>query len=166
VNDRPWTIRPYDPAIDFERACRVHDRARPLELAGSTANGPGGPGGLTPLAKDDVELAGFHASEKFVAEDDVTGRMLGFVGVDGGCVAWLYVHPKHHRRGIGRALLRHALARAGEDAWTITAAANAPAIALYRSLGFAVTKEFDGEIAGQAVRCVRLERAGGTQPPR
>jgi ribosomal protein S18 acetylase RimI-like enzyme len=166
VNDRPYTIRPYDPATDFERACRLHDRARPLELAGSAASGPGG---LTPLAKDDVELAGFHASEKFVAEDDVTGRMLGFVGIDGGCVTWLYIHPKHHRRGVGRALLRHALARIGEGAWTITAAANMPAIALYRSEGFAVTKQFEGEIAGQAVQCVRLERIatpGGTQPPR
>lgn len=156
--ERPyaWVIRPYHPDADFERACRLHDRARPLELAGSAASGPGG---LIPLAKDDVELAGFHAAEKFVAEDELTGRLLGFVGIDGGCIAWLYVHPKHHRHGIGRALLRHALPRAGADAWTITAASNAAAIALYRSEGFAVAKEFDGEIAGQAVRCVRLERS-------
>lgn len=156
MSERPWTIRPYDPATDFDRACRLHDRARPLELAGA-----GAPRALTPLAKDDVELAGFHAAEKFVAEDDVTGRLLGFAGVDGGCVSWLYVHPKHHRRGVGRALLRHALRVAGADAWTITAAGNAAAIALFAGEGFAVTKEFEGEIAGQAVRCVRMERAGG-----
>ena len=164
--ERPyaWVIRPYHPDADFERACRLHDRARPLELAGPGADaGAGGPGRLTPLAKDDVELAGFHAAEKFVAEDELTGRLLGFVGVDGGCIAWLYVHPKHHRHGIGRALLRHALPRAGADAWTITAASNAAAIALFASQGFAVTKEFDGEIAGVAVRCVRMERV---QPPR
>jgi ribosomal protein S18 acetylase RimI-like enzyme len=156
--ERPyaWVIRPYHPVADFERACRLHDRARPIELAGAADAR-----GLVPLAKDDVELAGFHAAEKFVAEDELTGRLLGFVGVDGGCVAWLYVHPKHHRHGIGRALLRHALPRAGADAWTITAASNAAAIALYRGEGFAVTKEFDGEIAGMAVRCVRMERVGG-----
>lgn len=163
MSDRPYVIRPYDPTLDFERACRVHDRARPLELVGSCDARA-----LVPLAKDDVDLAGFHASEKFVAEDETTGRMLGFAGIDGGCVAWLYIHPKHHRRGIGRALLRHALERAGEDAWTITPAGNAPAIALYASEGFVVTKTFDGENAGWTVRCVRLERVGANeaQPPR
>ncbi len=159
-----YEIRPYDPGLDFSRACGVHDRARPLELAGSCD-----PRAFVPLAKDDVELAGFHASEKFVAEDETTGRMLGFVGIDGGCVTWLYVHPKHHRRGVGRALLRHALAAVGDginagDAWTITPAGNAPAIALYASEGFEVTKEFDGENAGWPVRCVRMELTGAKRP--
>ncbi len=152
-----YEIRPYHPASDFERACRLHDRARPLELVGSCD-----PRAFVPLAKDAIELAGFHASEKFVAEDETTGRMLGFVGIDAGCITWLYVHPKHHRRGVGRALLRHALARVGGDgeAWLITLAGNTSALALYKSEGFIVAKEFDGENAGWPCRCLRLERTG------
>ena len=41
---------------------------------------------------------------------------VGFAGIDDPYLALLYVNPAHYCRGIGRALLRHWLARLSEDA--------------------------------------------------
>jgi len=62
---------------------------------------------------------------------------------EGGKAAWLedcIVHPSHQRRGIGKALLGHALAQARSAGATrvtlLTDGDNARAQALYRKLGF------------------------------
>jgi ribosomal protein S18 acetylase RimI-like enzyme len=55
-------------------------------------------------------------------------------------VAHLYVAPHQRRRGLGRALLDHALAdgaaRGAEIAWLEASNVNHPAITAYRRLGF------------------------------
>jgi len=74
----------------------------------------------------------------WVADED--GAVAGVLGVheaDELEIARLVVAPQRMRRGIGRALARHALALAGDRAIRVgTAAANRPALALYASLGF------------------------------
>jgi ribosomal protein S18 acetylase RimI-like enzyme len=73
------------------------------------------------------------------------GGVVGLLGLEGGrelVIARLVVAPASMRRGIGRALARHALALAdGRTVRVGTAAANAPALALYASLGFHRTGE-------------------------
>jgi len=59
-------------------------------------------------------------------------------------VLWhLYVDPRQRRRGIARELLRgvdaHAAARGARNIWLETSSVNAPGIAAYRSMGFALT---------------------------
>ncbi|MDF1799408.1 MAG: GNAT family N-acetyltransferase [Planctomycetota bacterium] len=169
-------IRPYSPD-DWAAVCRIHDRARPDELAGSFD-----PRAFVPLA-DDVEAEQLKACDIFVAEvprsqaSSGGGRPGGggadpveraavqlevaaFVAVDGSYLAWLYVDPAHYRKGLGRALLRFALERLGPDAWTISCGHNEPALALYLSEGFRVVKRSTGNNAGYEGPTVRLSLEG------
>jgi ribosomal protein S18 acetylase RimI-like enzyme len=104
----------------------------------------------------------------FVAEAE--GEVIGFAGIDDPYFAWLYVDPSHYRRGVGRALLRHCLARLGNDAWTLACGNNHAALNLYRQEGFVVESRFEGENAGYRGPSARLalhpERRGWTKPKR
>jgi ribosomal protein S18 acetylase RimI-like enzyme len=76
--------------------------------------------------------------------------LLGAVAVGDGPggteVDRLVVAPRAFRRGVGSALVRYVLGRAGGRAVTVsTGRANAPARALYTRLGFAVTGESEVE---------------------
>ena len=58
----------------------------------------------------------------------------------GAEIATLYVQPRHHGRGIGRALLNDAFsrcqARGIDSVWLTTNSENVPAIAFYHHMGF------------------------------
>lgn len=57
-------------------------------------------------------------------------------------IARLFVAPSAFRRGLGTALVQHALERAGGRRVRVgTAARNAPALALYERLGFRRVRE-------------------------
>jgi GNAT superfamily N-acetyltransferase len=152
-------IRDYRPG-DWPAICRVHDRSRPDELRGSFDARA-----FIPLAED-PERAYIDDCTMFVAErgEDV----VGFAGIDEPYLAWLYVDPAHYRRGIGRALLRHCVARLGEEAWTRACGNNAAALSLYLSEGFVIESRFTGENAGFKGPSARLtlhpERRGWTKP--
>lgn len=72
-----------------------------------------------------------------------------------GAVAWeetadevdlnrLMVAPRAHRRGVGRALVKEVMARAGERRVVVsTGRDNTPARTLYERLGFTLTGEFE-----------------------
>jgi ribosomal protein S18 acetylase RimI-like enzyme len=142
------TIREYSDEA-WDAICRVHDRARPDELRGSCD-----PRAFVPLAEDAEYEEDIHRSRKLLAcEDD---RVVGFVGVNGAYVSWLYVDPEYYGRGIGRRLLRLGLELAGPGAFTIALASNARALSLYKSEGFVVTETFECENAGYPCTCVRL----------
>jgi ribosomal protein S18 acetylase RimI-like enzyme len=69
----------------------------------------------------------------------------------------LVVHPQHQRRGVGAALVHDALGRgAGLDFAVVAGAANAPALALYRSLGFVEYRR--GELGPARLPVVKLRR--------
>lgn len=144
------TIRDYAAASDWEAICRVHDRARPVELEGSCDARA-----FIPLAQD-PESAEIDACQMWVACEP-EGGVLGFAGVQEQYVAWLYVDPDWYRRGVGRQLLKRALAAAGPQAWTIALSGNQRALGLYRSEGFEVARTFAGNNGGYPCTCLRLE---------
>lgn len=134
---------------DWDSICNIHDLARPDELRGSCD-----PRAFVPIEQDE-EVTQLRSSEKMIAEID--GRIIGFVGVAGDYLAWLYVHPDFYGRGAGRALLRAGLERIGGSAWTIVLSGNQPAINLYTSEGFREVRRFESENAGYPCTCLRME---------
>ena len=139
--DNPMTvrIRPYQ-AADWPRLCEIHDAARLDELQPTV----GTDAFLT--LEQTAENEGLFDNQLFVAE--VSQRVRGFVAYSEEELAWLYVDPPFYRRGVGRALLQHAVAQAGPDMMIEVLEGNAPALALYLSEGFAVTQRIEGKLAG------------------
>jgi ribosomal protein S18 acetylase RimI-like enzyme len=99
-------------------------------------------------------------SETFIVSQNAEG-IDGFIRIsDGvkppvgpGCaveIATLYVQPRHHGRGLGKALLQAGLQRCAElgaeAPWLTTNAQNTAAIAFYQRMGF--------EISGKTQFCI------------
>lgn len=132
-------LRPYIPT-DWKRLCIVHDAARVYELEAS---------GLTAAfltLEATAENEGLFSGEVVVAE--IAGEVCGFVAYAEGELTWLYVEPSRYRQGIGRQLLRHAIAASGGNICTEVLLGNEAALALYLSEGFKVERRVDGKLAG------------------
>ena len=93
-----------------------------------------------PPAHETLAALQVCGAEVWLCEDG--GELLGVVGLehvseDEVLIARLFVAPSAFRRGVGTALVGHALAAArGRRVRVGTAAANRPALALYERLGF------------------------------
>jgi ribosomal protein S18 acetylase RimI-like enzyme len=142
---------------DWLAVCAVHDRARPDELLGSCD-----PGAFVPLAAEQEGTANFQRSRKFVA--CLGEQIVGFVGVDGTYLSWLYVDPAYYRQGIGRRLLRLGVALIGPQAWTVALVGNMRAQQLYESEGFQVVRTFESTNAGYPCTCAELALSPPTLP--
>ena len=67
---------------------------------------------------------------------EVQGAPLGFAALQGEYIDKLYVHPGHHRRGIGSLLMTKARERSPLHLWLHTHMANWNARAFYEKQGF------------------------------
>ena len=141
-------IRSYEEA-DWPHARRIHDLARPNELEGSCD-----PRAFVPLADDEKDLKEFQACRKLVA--CLGDRVIGFVGVDGNEVGWLYVDPKETGKGVGRQLLQVALRSINTKAMVHVLDGNARALNLYLSEGFTIASTFKSDNNGYACTVHKL----------
>ncbi|GGQ55834.1 GNAT family N-acetyltransferase [Couchioplanes azureus] len=133
-------IRPYRDD-DWPQIARIHDAARLDELRDSA-----GVAAFLTLAQT-AEGEGLFDGRVWVAEDG--GTVAGFVAHDDAEITWLYVDPARYRRGIGRALLRHAMAACDAERIEVTVlAGNAAGLALYRAEGFEITETRTGPMVG------------------
>lgn len=132
-------IRPYEPR-DFERLTQIHDPARQNELALAGLSGA-----FVPL-RIAAEREGLFEYTVLVAEQ--SGAVAGFVAFTQDELAWLYVDTALSRRGVGRSLMRAALAQMADDVAIEVLAGNAPELALYRSFGFEVKETLHGKMPG------------------
>ena len=139
---------------DWPAVVRIHDAARPDELRGSCDGRA-----FIPLEQD-PEVEALRACRILVATQ--ADRVVGFAGIDGSYLGWLYVNPADYGQGIGRGLLRAALDLArGGPPWTIVLAGNLPAIRLYESEGFEQAARFGSDNAGYPCTCLRMEQPAG-----
>jgi ribosomal protein S18 acetylase RimI-like enzyme len=72
----------------------------------------------------------------------------GFIAISDDEVTWTYVHPSHYRRGVGRALLRHVVARATAPLELEVLDGNTAARQLYESEGFERQRTHTGKLVG------------------
>lgn len=132
-------VRPYEER-DWDRLCEIHDQARLDELRGSVDLAA-----FLTLAQT-ADSEGLFDGEVWVAVEG--GRVVGFVAFAGDEIGWLYVDPADTRRGIGRRLLRHAVAACGRVVTVEVLAGNSAALALYQGEGFAIAKTVGGRLTG------------------
>lgn len=132
-------IRHYT-STDWKQICAVHDSARKDELAAS---------GLLEAfltLEETAENEGLFDGVILVHEENT--EVSGFAAFSDNELTWLYVHPDAYRRGIGRALLRHAIEDCGGTMSTEVLVGNDAALKLYLSEGFNIVKRVDGRLTG------------------
>lgn len=108
-----------------------------------------------------------QSSDDLCREDlwvvETEGEIAAVMALEDGdepLIAKLVVAPHRMRRGLGRALVAHAIGLAGERALRVgTAAANTPALALYAGLGF---ERSGAREVGDGIAFVDLRRPGGS----
>ncbi|MEO0489989.1 MAG: N-acetyltransferase [Cyanobacteria bacterium J06659_2] len=132
-------IRPYESA-DWSRLCEIHDASRLDEL-----NLTVGTDAFLTLEQT-ADNEGLFDAKVLVAEVD--NIVQGFVAYGDEELTWLYVDPKFYRKGVGRALVRHAVADSAAPLEIETLEGNTPALGLYLSEGFKVIKRVEGRLEG------------------
>ena len=142
------TIRKY-LETDWIVTCKIHDQARPLELAGSCDAR-----GFVPLAEDQGDILEFKRCVKHGA--CIADEVVGFVGTNRAEVSWLYVDPRFHGQGIGRRLLQRGLSQINSKASTYVLEGNSSARKLYESVGFKVIQQFDSKNNGYICSVLKL----------
>lgn len=132
-------IRPYEPS-DWDAVCDLHDKARLQELAASV-----GTEAFRPLVEVGISEGLFEGA---VDVGVIADAVVGFVAHLDDELTWLYVDPAYQGRGYGRALLRHALAKAGPIVRTEVLVGNDVALDLYLGEGFTIVERREGRLSG------------------
>lgn len=127
----------------WEAICRIHDAARKIELELADLSGA-----FLPLEVA-AEREGLFDDQVNVAVMD--GEVVGFCAYTDEEFAWLYVSPERMRRGVGRALIAHALARQPGISSIEVLKGNEPARRLYERMGFSVRETLMGHIDRKSV---------------
>ena len=134
-------LRKYQPR-DWDAIATIHDRARLDELSASV-----GVEAFLSLAET-AENEELFEGEVWVAEDN--DLVVGFVAIDSEMtwITWLYVLPDRYRQGIGRKLLRQAIANCKSIVYTSVLSGNDAALNLYHSEGFKIVETKTGKLNG------------------
>ena len=102
-------------------------------------------------------------TETWVWESD--NRVLGFISLRGNEVGGLFVEPKFHRVGIGRALMDHARGLR-EELEVEVFKANLIGRAFYAKYGFVLIQEKVHDETGLDILCLRLAPKMRPRPSR
>ena len=134
-------IRKYQPK-DWDAIAQIHDRARLDELRVSI-----GVEAFLSLAAT-AENEELFAGKVWVAEDN--NLVVGFIAINSEMtwITWLYVLPDRYRQGIGRKLLRKAIANCQSTVYVSVLSGNDAALNLYQSEGFEIVETKTGKLNG------------------
>ena len=132
------SIREYVHQLDWDNICKIHDKARILELEESAPK------------EAFVSLQNCYKEEKLfdsiilVAEKD--NELVGFIAFTNKEITWLYIDPKFFRKGYGKKLLSFALSKILRPVKVTVLINNIRAINLYKGLGFTIDRKQQGKI--------------------
>lgn len=87
-------------------------------------------------------------SDVSVTVAEYAGEVLGFIEHHTDAICGLYVDPVHHRRGVGRSLLRHSLENTATAINAEVFAGNEAALALFFQEGFEVVRRTETTLRG------------------
>ena len=134
-------LRKYQPR-DWDAIATIHDLARLDELSASV-----GVEAFLSLEQT-AENEELFAGDVWVAEDK--NLVVGFVAIDNEMtwITWLYVLPDRYRQGIGRRLLRQAIANCKDIVYVSVLSGNDAALNLYQSQGFKIVETKTGKLSG------------------
>jgi ribosomal protein S18 acetylase RimI-like enzyme len=85
------------------------------------------------------------------------GVVVGFSGIHGNTVSWLFVHPLHRRALIAETLLQIAIVGVQGNIELNVVKSNEAAVRLYEKLGFNNLREVTGSFNGQDCQVLRLQ---------
>lgn len=134
------TIREYIET-DWPYLCEIHDLARKDELKSTV-----GLDSFLSLAET-YENEGLFKGEVSVASYQ-NNAPVGFVAFAENELTWLYVHPHHYQKGIGKQLLRHAIQACQGNITTEVLIGNDAALNLYAKENFVIDKIKSGKLEG------------------
>lgn len=126
--DARLMVRAYRPS-DRAACASIYVRARIVAFPWRPA---------TSFALADFER---DSQDETVLVAEREGQVVGLLSIcpDERFIHLLFVDPDHHRTGVGRRLLAHALEVLGPRVWLKCQQKNLPALAFYRSQGWSVT---------------------------
>ena len=141
-------IRPLHGA-DVERLTRVWRRA--VEATH---------GFLSPADIDTIEadIGPYLSTETGLWTLEVDGEPKGFMGLSGPEIQSLFIDPDLHGRGLGRAMVNHAVAQGAS--WLQVNEGNPKAIGFYEALGFLTTGRRETDDAGRPFPLLIMDRNG------
>jgi len=109
---------------------------------------------LTPWEVDQYIQSVLYQSRIFVYEE--SSSIIGFCGIHGSKLNWLFVLAEHRRRGVAGSLIKEVLKEYQSLSLTV-AASNEAAFKLYRSLGFTKTREFQVEFQSKQIDVINMD---------
>nr|WP_302630607.1 acetyltransferase [Agrococcus sp. SGAir0287] len=117
------------------------------------------------LAREDRDaieaaLADAYLPAVHLAVAEVGGRVVGFAGMHDGALEMLFVDAAHHGRGVGSALLAHAIAEHGIRRVDVNEQ-NASAARFYERRGFEVAGRSETDDAGRPYPILHLRLGSG-----
>jgi putative acetyltransferase len=163
-------VRQIDPGMNLQEAAitpaTAADLPRLVEVWEASVRAthhflaPGDVEVFRPLVRQ--ELA--HGETVAACARDEAGAATGFVGVAEEKVEMLFIHPNARGRGIGRALLRHAVEAMGATRLDVNEQ-NEQAVGFYLRMGFEVEGRSERDGLGKPYPLLHM-RLGDSKPGR
>ncbi len=97
----------------------------------------------------------FDDSEIILAEENEV--IFGFAGVKGILLSFFFIDPQYFQKGYGKRLLSHLVSN-HSTLELFVLQENTPAIHLYKSFGFSVVQEFQGEYNDRKCNVLKMKR--------
>ncbi len=110
---------------------------------------------FVPLDLDERRYKLFIQSTVFDYEN-ADGDLVGFCAYKKNHIGWLFVLSEYRGKGIGQALIKHALEKLEGQGSLYVVKSNKPALNLYEKLGFKYNNDLVGDYQGTPVDIIKM----------